>query len=124
MSPRKATNYVSNKSNFFGNVHYNYLNYSFLNEHFKREKIKLELYNSIKERKKISSKLIDNLKNYKLTILSKKHNSQLLEYENKINFSNGDVLTVFDDKIFEKSSYVKILPRNFFHFVNNFFLLK
>ena len=62
----------------------------------------MELYNSIKERKKISSKLIDNLKNYKLTILSKKHNSQLLEYENKINFSNGDVLTVFDDKIFEK----------------------
>ena len=71
---RKATNYVSNKSNFFGNVHYNYLNYSFLNEHFKREKIKLELYNSIKERKKISSELIDNLKNYKLSILSKKHN--------------------------------------------------
>ncbi len=99
---RKATNYVSNKSNFFGNVHYNYLNYSFLNEHFKREKIKLELYNNIKERKKISSELIDNLKNYKLTILSKKHNSQLLEYKNKIIFSNGDVLTVFDDKIFEK----------------------
>ena len=68
----------------------------------KEKKLSWNYIYSIKERKKISSKLIDNLKNYKLTILSKKHNSQLLEYENKINFSNGDVLTVFDDKIFEK----------------------
>ena len=87
-----------------------------------KEKNKLELYNSIKERKKISSKLIDNLKNYKLTILSKKHNSQLLEYENKINFSNGDVLTVFDDKIFEKIKLCQNIPRNFFPFCKQFLL--
>ena len=98
----KATNYVAHKSNFFGNVHYNYLNYSFLKEHFLRDGIKKNLYNTVKNKKKISEELIDHFKNYKLSILTKKQNSEFLEYKNKIYFDNGDVLTVFDDAIFEK----------------------
>ncbi len=98
----KATNYVSNKSRLFGNIHYNYLNIKFIEEHFSRIEIKKEIFSNIDNQKDFSDELIQKLKNYKLSIISREKVSQLFNSKNKISLNDSDVITVFDDIEFKK----------------------
>ena len=98
----KATNYVSNKSRLFGNVHYNYLNIKFIEEHFLREKIKKEIYLNVDNRVTFSNELVEKLNNYKLSIISREKITSLFNMDNKIFLNNKDVITVFNDSEFQK----------------------
>ncbi len=98
----KATNYVSNKSRLFGNIHYNYLNIKFIEEHFSRIEIKKEIFSNIDNQKDFSDELIQKLKNYKLSIISREKVSRLFNSKNKISLNDSDVITVFDDIEFKK----------------------
>ena len=96
----KVTNYVANKSKFFGNVHYNYINSKFLNEHFKRNKIKNEILKNLNYKQNFEPQLINKLESYEVVLLSTNTTAKFINHDNKIYLKNNDVLTVFDNKKF------------------------
>jgi hypothetical protein len=94
----KVTNYVSNKSRLFGNVHYNYINSKFLNEHFERDKLKNEIYNNLKNKENLKIDIIKKLESYKVVIISTSATAKLINYDKKIHLGNNDILTVFNNQ--------------------------
>jgi hypothetical protein len=103
------TNYVSNKSRLFGNVHYNYLNSKFLNEHFKRDTLKKKLYNSFNNKEDLEIDVIKKLESYNVVLLSTAATAKLINYDKKIYLKNNDPLTIFNNQIyFELKSCLKL----------------
>ena len=88
----KVTNYVANKSKFFGNVHYNYIISKFLNEHFKRNEIKNEILKNLNNKQNFEPQLINKLESYEVVLLSTNTTAKFINHDNKIYLKNNDVL--------------------------------